>query len=80
MAQYTPIISISVNDNDGGLTHAVNPSNIDDIARLYNKHGKWRTRFILIRLFWLGLRRVEKLYLNTEQSKNIIGDKHEDGN
>jgi len=60
MAQYTKAVSITFNNNDGGLSHSFDPESADDIQRHYKLFGKWRARWMFLRAFWIGLRRLEK--------------------
>lgn len=71
MAQYTKSISIVFNDNDGGMSHSINPLTRSDINSLYRKKGKLVGRFLLLRQFWLGLKRMEGILdVKTEKGNN----------
>lgn len=60
MAQYTKMIWIAANDNDGGLTYGYNPEAINEIKQYQKREGKWKIRLRLLRLFWIALRRIEE--------------------
>ena len=61
MAQYTKAVSITFNDNDGGLSHSFNPESKADVLRHYQKYGKWRARLMFLKSFWRALKRLEQL-------------------
>lgn len=60
MAKYTKAISLTLNDNDGKLSFSANPESTYDINRHYKMFGKWHSRFMFFRAFWLGLRWLEE--------------------
>lgn len=70
MTKYTKAISITFNDNDGGLSWAVNPDSAYDVNRYYKKYGKWKTRIMFLKAFWRGVMVMEKSYINKKISNN----------
>jgi len=60
MAKYTKSVSITFNDNDGGLSWCADPETAYDIARHYKLLGKWKARLMFFRAFWKGLKSLER--------------------
>lgn len=55
MAKYNEAISVTFNDNDGKAGWSANPIQAYDLHRHQVIFGKWRTRWILFKKFWIGL-------------------------
>lgn len=60
MAKYIKAVSIAFNENDGGLSWVIDPECAYDIHRHYRIYGKWKARWMFLRMFWIGLRQLEK--------------------
>lgn len=60
MAKYNSAISVTFNDNDGSVGWSARPESISDVARHQRIFGKYRTRWILFKKFWLALMWMEK--------------------
>lgn len=59
MARYNESIMVTFNDNDGGVGFSINPATSSDFARYQRIFGKWRTRWIVFKRFWIAMRRME---------------------
>jgi len=59
MAQWNNAISVTFNENDGGVGWRVHPESVMDVERHMIIFGLWRTRWILFKSFWRGLMQME---------------------
>lgn len=69
MAKYNDSICITFNDNDGSIGWSYNPSSAKDIHRYQHIFGKIRTRWILIKQFYIALKRLEEYVEEFEQKE-----------
>lgn len=70
MARYSNSISITFNDNDGGVGWRVCPNTAKDIARYINTFGKYKARWIFFKRFWRAMMWMED-YSKKYQDKNV---------
>lgn len=69
MAKYNNAISVTFNDNDGGVSWRCHPDSAYDIARHIRIFGKYRTRWILLKRFWRAMLWMENYALENHPSK-----------
>lgn len=55
MAKYNKSMSVTFNDNDGGVGWSANPETSCDLVRHHVIFGKWRARWIFFKRFWRAM-------------------------
>jgi hypothetical protein len=72
MARWTSAVEVTFNDNDGKIGWRINPDGIYDIRRHRGIFGKYRTRWIMLKWFWKGLKHAERMAERQENTKPRI--------
>ncbi len=65
MARWTKAVSVTFNENDGKVGWTANPEAMSDLLRHWSVFGVWRTRWILLKRFWIALKWLEHYSDNT---------------
>lgn len=61
MARYNTAMSVTFNDNDGGVGWSCNPGSASDVARHIRIFGLWRARWIFFKRFWMAMSALERM-------------------
>lgn len=59
MAQWNDAVVVTFNENDGGAGWKCLPNAAEDLHRHWTIFGVYRTRWILLKRFWKGLKVLE---------------------
>lgn len=69
MSKWNDAISVTFNDNDGGVGWRINPESAKDVERYMKIFGVWRTRWILFKKFRAGLKCMEEDFVKSKPKK-----------